>query len=117
MRLPTNIKIGGHDYVVRQVKDPHLDGDWVLGMFQANEQRIVLSKKHLANHPSREVEVFLHEILHGIFYNSGILRLVGPPVNQRELEEHVVDATAVGLTAVFKDNPNLIDYVKGRLHG
>lgn len=49
----------------------------------------------------------LHEVLHGIWEHRGI------PVRPRE--ERVVTELAWGLTAVFRDNPDLLAHLDGLL--
>lgn len=114
MPLPKSLKIWGHDYDVKQRKNPVLydakDGvNGVLGFFSGNEQLIVL-KKDLDKKPSREAEVLLHEVFHGVAYNSNLFNGI------RDHEEHVVDTLANGMILIFKDNPDLLDYFVEALH-
>lgn len=104
----------GHDYGVKTVRDPHYLGEAVMGLFKPNEMEIVLSKKWLDKKPTREAEVLLHEIMHGIAHNSQMFGNMTDVKEPGKLEEHVVSVMANGLVAVLVDNPELTDYLKER---
>lgn len=83
-----------------------------LGLFCSDKQEIILSKA-MEKTPTKEAETLIHEILHGIFYSSNVLYSVE---NKGDLEEHLVDTLANALALVFKDNPELLDYLKKTLN-
>ena len=108
--FPKSLRIYGHDYKIQKQKYPKLygpNGDvtHVLGFYSANEQLIAV-RSDLSKRPSQEANVLLHELLHGIAYYTNAFN--GMP----EKEEHIVDTYANGLILLFKDNPELVDYIK-----
>lgn len=117
MPLPRKVKIWGHDYVIKTMHDPHYLGEAVMGLFKPNDQEIVLSRKYLKKKPVREVEVLLHEIMHGICHNSKMFEVVHDEKERDRLEEHVVGLMANGVVAIMKDNPELIDFFKENING
>ena len=54
----------------------------------------------------KSMNTVLHEIMHGIIYQYGLVETLG------EKEEVTVNTITNGLTTVFKDNPWLVDYIK-----
>lgn len=113
---PKSVKIWGHHYKVQKKKDPkYWNGSRTmsaLGLFCSDKQEIILSKA-MEKTPTKEAETLIHEILHGIFYSSNVLYSVE---NKGDLEEHLVDTLANALALVFKDNPELLDYLKKTLN-
>jgi Zn-dependent peptidase ImmA (M78 family) len=52
----------------------------------------------------RKVNILIHELLHALYERYGL--------EDGEKEEAVVESLANGLSALFKDNPKLVDYIK-----
>jgi hypothetical protein len=55
------------------------------------------------------VNTVLHEIMHGIVYQYGLVEHLG------DKEEVTVNTITNGLTTVLVDNPWLIDYIRGQV--
>ena len=117
MKPPSKIKIGGHDYAVKHMRDPHFFGEAVMGLFKSNEQEIILSNKWLEKKPTREAEVLLHEVMHGIVHHTGMLEVIDDRKQRDSLEEHIVSVMANGVIAVLKDNPAFLNYLKENTSG
>lgn len=68
-------------------------------------------------HPERSeretVNTIIHESLHAICHNYGLRNCV---FKEADREELVVNTIANGLTQVFLDNPELLDWIKENLH-
>lgn len=112
-KLPNNLKLWSHNLEIRQEKDPHRINNegrqvTVLGASDYDDVFIMLKE---GMQPSREVETLIHELFHQIGYYSNTF------VGCFEHEERIVDTLANGFTLILKDNPNLINYIKGNLHG
>mgnify|MGYP000701406736 CR=1 FL=1 len=74
------------------------------GEFFATHGKIGLKSSALESvHGTNTV---LHEILHAIVYQYGLVETLG------DKEEIVVNTMANGLSTVFVDNPWLLDYIK-----
>jgi hypothetical protein len=92
-----NVKIGNQTYVIFEVEcvDKH---DSLAGQikFLESEIRILQDLPH-----DLKQETILHEVIHGIenFFDL-------------DLEEEEVKMLGRGLTMVFKDNPELLEYLK-----
>jgi len=56
-----------------------------------------------------EAEVFMHEILHGIYYTFNLGKIIHEPC-QDEVEESFVSAMSTALCTVFVQNPWLLTY-------
>jgi len=94
-----HLKIGQARYRVEYKELPTLYGQIRLGS----------NRIELADDLASEEAVYgvLHETLHGIWYHRNV-----PP---RPREERVVTELAWGLTAVFRDNPRLLNHLEGLL--
>jgi hypothetical protein len=99
MRIPKTLKVGGIHYAVKrrpQVKNKGEQACWGLTNY-ATAEIIVDSKLH--GHVVEEV--FIHEMTHAIFNQTGISNDVGTK------EEEYVDRLSKGLYQVLKDNKML----------
>jgi len=102
--LPGNIRIGPLDYAVTIVEEPlMIDGSEKVGICHPQYQKIELSAKYMTI-PDVLVGTTLHEVLHGIWDVYGL--------KKKASEEDVVLAFEKGLLGLFKDNPELIDWIR-----
>ena len=102
--LPNSIKIGYVNYQFDFWPDTFATTEDAQGEFFAVAGKIGLKE---ASIPSiHGVNTLMHEILHGIIYQYGIVEVLG------DKEEHIVNTISNGLTTVFVDNPWLTDYIK-----
>jgi hypothetical protein len=98
--VPSSIKVGGLVFKVHVVKDLKSADKPCFGTMSWDEQRIYLD----AAIPTKEfvVNILIHEIMHALwaFYEL-----------PRKNEETSVYRLANGLSALIKDNPELMDYI------
>ena len=104
INLPKTIKIGYTDYELEIWPDTFASTEKAQGEFFEEDEKIGLKGSALKS--SRGVNTLIHEILHALIYQYGLAEDV------KDIEEKVVNTTANGLSAVFKDNPWLTDYIK-----
>lgn len=105
--LPRRIKIGKfvHDVLVTddmKVKDGRIGEYSFLKTIRVKPKQ------------DRELEILIHELLHGIFASYNLhyqVRRLG--IQPREMEEFLVDKLAKGLTQALRDNPSLAQYIIG----
>jgi Zn-dependent peptidase ImmA (M78 family) len=100
------IKIGPFDYSVKMYDVIKFDADEgekyvTFGTINPGTQEISLIKGMTAQN---ERLTLLHEVVHGIFQNIGMV----------EQDESLVSALSNNLMDVIKRNPKLIDYLQGR---
>lgn len=91
------IKIGCLTYDVLDWDKKEAEESRCYGMHSSRLQRI---KVDSSASKERKKEVFLHEVLHAV-WNQWI------PSDEKSDEEKIVSQLAMGLTTVFKDNPEL----------
>lgn len=87
---PQTIKIAGIGYEVKEVENLE-DQFNLLGQILYT-RGIIQLEKNLP--PDRKVQVFVHEVLHGIFFEAGY----------EEQDEEMIDRVAKVLYQVLKDN-------------
>lgn len=98
MKLPNKVKIGSIPWTVEQQDKLWSAKGGVLGQCQGDAKLIeVLTEGTI---PQEVARVFIHELLHAIWYEYDI----GEPVD----EEKAVTQLATGLAAVMADNPIMI---------
>lgn len=98
------IKILSLDWTIEKNKDTTMEGN-CYGSTHHSSQKIFLDPNATEQHLD---EVYLHEILHAIFWQMGLGKMKEFSGKEgRDLEEVVVHHLASGLTAVFKDNDML----------
>tara|TARA_B100001996_G_scaffold133032_1_gene101242 strand:- start:434 stop:793 length:360 start_codon:yes stop_codon:yes gene_type:complete len=102
--LPNTIKIGYTDYQFEIWPDSFSSTEKAQGEFFEEDEKIGL--KGSAIKSSRGVNTLIHEILHAIVYQYGMAE------DLKDVEEKVVNTTANALSATFKDNTWLLDYIK-----
>lgn len=96
MQIPKKLKIGAFTIPVKFEEELELDGAACNGIWCSRELEIkldpALSEQHRA-------ATLLHEILHAIFWTSGLTWAL-----EETCEETVVTALSYGLYQVIKDN-------------
>lgn len=104
---PRKLKIGYRDYKLslsKAKKQAALGQTWV------DEPKIVIDgrqeDKALAN-------TILHEALHGIYYETGLYRLI----DNDEKEEHIVTMMTDGITRFMQDNPDTFKLIVKKVLG
>lgn len=100
MKLPERIKIAHLNFTVLVLETNSYDDN---GGCNFETQTIKLSKKLKGN---RLKEILLHEIFHALYYLWAL--------KEGDDEERVVDAFAVGLATVLRDNPAVADFLNER---
>lgn len=93
------VRVFGSVYRIERCE--HVDADGCVGLFEPLKERIKI-KAELC--PFEEVDTVIHEILHACEYKAG------KPYN-----EDWVRAVATGLTGVFRDNPELLTWIRKKL--
>lgn len=95
----SKIKIGHIQYdITHEESLIGEDGEQLYGLILYQEQKIKLRK---GLKPDREIEVLLHEIIHGISSE-----------NLLDLDEKTVNTLGNGLAQVLIDSPTLLDYIR-----
>ena len=90
------LKLGHADYTVRAATPEEAEG--IDGRYNRTAQEIIIEP---SQKPSRQVEVLIHELIHGCFEMSGIDH------TPRNTEEAVCTGLDGPLTAILKDNRHL----------
>jgi len=98
--IPPSIKIGATDYTVR-IEDTLPDDDF--GYSDSRLQEIAISKDQ---NKQAAADTLLHEILHAIWHESGLFAIKRPD------EETIVRITSTWLCLVFRDNPDVLTFIK-----
>jgi len=105
IQVPESIKIGYRDYKLEEWKQTVATANEAQGQFFQKEGIIgyVVDEKGVSH-----ANTVLHEVLHAIIYQWHIDL-------EEKVEELVVNGLANGLTTVFVDNPELMDYLKTKI--
>ena len=105
MKIPEKIKVGYRNYKLEEWKQTVASANDAHGQFFAKEGIIgyVADEKGVSH-----ANTILHEILHAIIYQWHI------DLEEKE-EEKLVNGIANGLTTVFVDNSELMDYLKTKI--
>jgi hypothetical protein len=102
-QLPGNVRVGPFDFRIELMAPCRAASEKAFGLCNCLEH--VISLQRDMPNKSRVVDTFLHELMHAIYWAYGI--------EDRDEEERIVGAIAVGMTALFRDNPWLLDWIKG----
>lgn len=104
--FPTSVKVGPFTYEIEEWDPTEALQNGHLG--QCDTLNLVI--KVQANLPSmRKVEVLLHEIMHAAW---DVVSLPGSVE-----EETAVNALAIALTGVFRDNPDIMRWIEAEMEG
>ena len=104
--LPQRIKIGKFVHQVDLTDDMKVKDGRVGEYSFLKTIRIRPGQDH-------ELEILIHELLHGIFANYNLhyqVRRFG--VQPKQTEEFLVGKIAKGMAQVMKDNPLLVDFIR-----
>lgn len=96
--LPTELRIGPHDFSVNQ--DGWRLAEGFMGYCDLVSMQIVVDP---ALPPLRMAETYIHEVLHGIWMAMGL--------EEKTDEETAVRGLALGILSFMRDNPNGFDMV------
>lgn len=88
--IPKKVRVAGIEYGVAEIEHFQRDND-LLGQILYTHGIIKLDSA-IAN--DRKEQVFIHELLHGIFFEAGI----------EEQDEDMINRVAIVLYQVLKDN-------------
>lgn len=113
-KRPTSLRVGYIDFTVEYLEEadweaqgfPDSDG----GQTNGSQARIVIRQPE-KQHEIHTKEILLHEILHAVFYSSG-LTIEGGLRQVEDIEEHVVGRLSPVLLQTLRDNPELAAYLQ-----
>lgn len=100
--LPKSIKIGYRDYKLEEWKQTVATANEASGQLFIKEGVIGYNQEEKG---VSHANTILHEIIHGIVYQWNM------ELDERR-EESIVNSLTNGLTTVFVDNPQLLDYLR-----
>ena len=103
--LSESIKIGYRDYKLEKWKQTVASANEAQGQFFAKEGVIGYTAEETG---VSHANTLIHEMLHAIIYQWNM------DVDEK-VEESIVNGLANGLTTIFVDNPNLLDYLKTKI--
>lgn len=108
-QLPDTIRIGHRDFKIKKMSPAWASDTSNSGEYCGAQEEIRVQ----VNMPSRHfaVEVVLHEISHAIFDCFGL-----DDEDDALKEERVIHAMGCGWTQVFRDNPELVEWINETLH-
>lgn len=101
--LPYTVKVGHRSFNI-EYDNMHLDNVEADGL-TTRTGRIILRDNAVID---MQREIVLHEILHAIFFATGVELT---QVEQEHVEERAVATLAGGLVQVLRDNPDLVAYL------
>ena len=104
-KIPTSIKIGYRDYKLEKWKQTVASANDAHGQFFAKEGIIGYTEEEKG---VSHANTIIHECLHAIIYQWNMDL-------EEKVEELVVSGLANGLTTIFVDNPELMDYLKTKI--
>lgn len=109
MKMPKKIKVSYSDYEISEARKEFADQNLFDGLTDFEQQKI----KYKADlKPNDVVNTIIHEILHCINFHFGMKHT---QAQSSKMEEQFVDCAANGLTTVFRDNPELLTWIKATL--
>lgn len=109
-QLPDTIRVGHRDFTIKKMSPAWASDTGDSGEFCGAQEEIRIQ----ANMPSRHyaVEVVLHEVAHAIFDMFGL----DADSDEKITEERAIHAMGCGWTQVFRDNPELLEWITETLH-
>lgn len=95
--IPKSVRVAGVDYKVQEVENVIIEGSTEYGGSCDYASMEIEIRESLPQ--TRKDEVFVHELLHAMFYEAGY----------QEHDEDMVNRVGKVLYQVLKDNPNLMN--------
>lgn len=106
--LPTSIRIGYRDYRVEIFSPEIAEAKARFG--EIDHEAAVLRLQGNIDAP-KMANTMLHELLHGCWYVGGLDR------DSRKREERIIRLLANQLAQVWRDNPQLVDWITQQMRG
>jgi hypothetical protein len=100
MLLPATIKVGGFQWTIEESKDVTHEGS-VFGTTHHHTQKLIIEPDISVQ---KKNQTILHEMMHAIWWQSGLDRMFGDLKTDRENEERIIHALSMGLYQVLTDN-------------
>ncbi|NDC55599.1 MAG: hypothetical protein EBZ69_02125 [Alphaproteobacteria bacterium] len=100
---PSEVRVGPYLFRVEYREDVSDSEPDLFGITIPRDQRIIVSSRQT---DQCERDTLLHEVLHAVFYASGLFREV-------DNEERVVAGVSTWLLMVLRDNPQLAKFLVG----
>lgn len=105
VELPNKVRVGFRDYQLLPLSGEQDPGDEFLGFHFGSQNIIMIDTEHTPPWSNLEIAcTVLHEILHAIVSTAEA------PIEE-EKEEWLVSMFGNGLTQVFRDNPEVINWI------
>ena len=101
MNLPSKVRIACFDVKVEDWNYISANANHAFGEFSVNEQLIRIDT---TINRMLIVDSFIHEINHAIYWAYGI--------DDKDEEERIVSTMATGWTQVYRDNPEVLEFIK-----
>lgn len=101
---PQHLLVGPFQYAIKDWTDIEAEAAQALGY--CDRIRNIIKIKTGLNDQTR-AEVLLHEVLHAMFYNSGLTH--SDVLTERE--EMIVSQFGLGLIALIRTNPNFMPFL------
>lgn len=105
--LPNKLKVGAYDWSVMVMGEADGDSD-VCGQADFEFHQLRLWPTRLTT-PGHVVGITLHECLHVIFENAGLIQLKR---GKDDREEQIIIGFETGLISLLRDNPKLLTWMK-----
>lgn len=102
--FPKEVWIGGYRFAIEELDPALAAADSFLGDCDWYELRIRILQEGL--HWDRQIEVLIHEIFHGVWAVANL------PKTKKVDEETAVDGMGITMVSVFRDNPELVDFIQ-----
>ncbi len=99
MKRPTSVRVQGKKFDIKYLKASQIPDD-ALGLTKYMDLSISVQEDVPL---ALEQEVVFHEITHAVEKSLDL-----------DLTEHQVEVLSCGWVQVLRDNPNLLDYFKGK---
>lgn len=100
-KLETVLRIGYADFSIFTTDEDRKEIDNAMGICYPNLHEIFISTKY---NEIETVNTLIHEILHAVYHQANL--------ECGDTEERLVCTLTNGLVAVFRNNPQLVKYIK-----
>lgn len=105
MKLPERIKVAAFDIKIITFPDREAELRQLFGEFSALDQTIRIDSKIVGT--IKGIDTLIHELNHAIYWAYGIY--------DEDKEERIVGAFATAWTQIYRDNPELLEFIKAGL--